>query len=121
MQVQITETGAVVTTSNTSLNKKLVETNTQVKLERPNATQEANFVHTLKVEDSQQLKIKVKYIIILSLISFLNQVYTLHGFMLSRIVFFFFFFLRISSRNNPAGIPPGWIHQIEYFSTVLSS
>ncbi|OZC05669.1 hypothetical protein X798_07357, partial [Onchocerca flexuosa] len=55
--VQITETGDVVTTSDASLNMHLVETNAQVKLERPNAMQEANFVHTLKVEDSQQLKI----------------------------------------------------------------
>ncbi|CAG9538545.1 unnamed protein product [Cercopithifilaria johnstoni] len=57
--VQITETGAVVTTSNASLNKKLVETDAQVKLDRPNAMQEASFVHMLKVEDSQQLKVKV--------------------------------------------------------------
>uniref|UniRef100_A0A158Q818 Protein kinase domain-containing protein n=1 Tax=Elaeophora elaphi TaxID=1147741 RepID=A0A158Q818_9BILA len=57
--VQITETGAVVTTSNASLNKQLIETNAQVKLERPYSAQEANFVHMLKVEDSQQLKIKV--------------------------------------------------------------
>ncbi|VBB29056.1 unnamed protein product [Acanthocheilonema viteae] len=56
--VQITETGAVVT-SNASFNKKLVQTDAHVKLERPNAMQEANFVHMLKVEDSQQLKVKV--------------------------------------------------------------
>ncbi|EFO13159.2 hypothetical protein LOAG_15370, partial [Loa loa] len=58
--VQITETGAVVTTSNASLNKKLVETNALVKLERPNTKQEANFLHTLKIEDSQQLQVKEK-------------------------------------------------------------
>ncbi|VIO90566.1 Protein kinase domain containing protein [Brugia malayi] len=56
--VQITDTGAVLTTSNASLSKKSVETNAQVKLERPNAVQEANFVHTLKLEDSQQLEVK---------------------------------------------------------------
>ncbi|EJW81712.1 hypothetical protein WUBG_07379, partial [Wuchereria bancrofti] len=56
--VQITDTGAVLTTSNVSLGKKSVETNAQVKLERPNVVQEANFVHTLKVEDSQQLEVK---------------------------------------------------------------
>ncbi|VDO47906.1 unnamed protein product [Onchocerca flexuosa] len=61
--VQITETGDVVTTSDASLNMHLVETNAQVKLERPNAMQEANFVHTLKVEDSQQLKVEVEYVI----------------------------------------------------------
>ncbi|MCP9258670.1 STE/STE20/SLK protein kinase [Dirofilaria immitis] len=55
--VEITETGAVVTTSDASMNKHLAETNAQVKLERPNAKHEANFVHMLKVEDSQQLKI----------------------------------------------------------------
>ncbi|KAM3724492.1 Serine/threonine-protein kinase [Dirofilaria immitis] len=58
--VEITETGAVVTTSDASMNKHLAETNAQVKLERPNAKHEANFVHMLKVEDSQQLKVLTK-------------------------------------------------------------
>ncbi|VDK73846.1 unnamed protein product [Litomosoides sigmodontis] len=57
--VQITETGAVVTTSDTSQGKELVETDAQVKLERSGAAQETNFVHMLKVEDSQELKVKV--------------------------------------------------------------
>lgn len=62
-QVQITETGAIVTTSSALFNKKLAETDTQVKLERPNAMQAANFVHMLKVEDSQQLKVRLEYLI----------------------------------------------------------